>query len=80
MDWVAPEFVFTRLNDFPRPVHGQHGVGTTQLRNRTGASVPLLGGHLLDTDTAERFHDTLARALDPGEIEALADEHRAATA
>ena len=50
-----------------------------QLVLRTGAPERLFGRDL-DADTGQQFAQALERALDPDQIEALADEHRPAPA
>ncbi len=55
--------------------------GTVHLRleMRAGEHVPLFEGLDLDPDTAERMGTAIERALDPDQIDDLADEHRAVT-
>ncbi|RYE91891.1 MAG: hypothetical protein EOO75_07900 [Myxococcales bacterium] len=46
------------------------------LRMARGSAIPLLMGYRIDADTASRLSETLTQALDPDQIEALADQHR----
>jgi len=53
-----------------------NGVFSLSMQIQGGATVPLFENHPLDRATASNLKETIERALDPEEIETLADEHR----
>ena len=77
--WSEQRLARTAIASVARRVDWDGGTQLSLLLHH-GPPVMLLMGYRLSADAAAQMSDTLDQALDPEQIEALADEHRPAPA